>query len=548
VSKDNFSKRDAQAKATKQAQEYAERLTDPWWRICNLYKVKDKQGVVFTLAERYDSSWAQRDLYENMWYLNCILKARQLGLTTLIQLFILDRCLFNDNINAGVIAHTKEDAEYFFNDKIKFAYDNLPQDLRDLRSATSDTSRHLRFANGSQIRVGTSMRSGTYQYLHVSEFGKMCAKYPEKAQEVITGSLNTVAAGQFVFIESTAEGPFGEFYDMCERARTLAQRIEQNPDVMLTKMDYKFFFYPWWKHPHYALPDRVEIPAKLAEYFKRLEDHEGITLTPDQKAWYVKKEEEQRAMMKQEYPATPSEAFERNIEGAIYGEQLRRARAAGRICKLATERGVPVNTFWDLGRNDLNAIWFHQRVGQRNHFIYYYEYRLVDLTYYVQKLNEFREQFDWIYGVHYLPHDAEVIDMSSKNNESRERILNGAGLKPTRIVPRIPNLNDGIEITRKVFDSCWFDEEGCEAGLKTLAGYEYKWDASFKTFRKLPVENWAKNGADAFRQFAQGYRSAAATFAEQLALATGGNGGREYRKKQAHRHNQIYNPSNEHVV
>jgi len=530
------------------AENYLEKLTDPWWRIQNLYKIKDKQGAVFTLSERFETSWAQRELYENMHYLNCILKARQLGLTTLIQLFILDRCLFNDNINAGVIAHTKEDAEYFFSDKIKFAYDNLPDDLKALRPAVSDTTRHLRFSNGSQIRVGTSMRSGTYQYLHVSEFGKMCAKYPEKAQEVISGSLNTIAPGQIVFIESTAEGPHGEFYDMCKRSENITQAVSQEKDLTLTKMDYKFFFFPWWKHPDYVLHEAVTIPPKMVEYFRELNLREDIVLRPEQQAWYVKKEEEQRAMMKQEYPATSAEAFERTIEGAIYGEQLRRARASGRICKLPIERGVPVNTFWDLGRNDLNAIWFHQRVQQRNHFIFYFEYRLVDLTFYVEKLFEFRERYGWIYGRHYLPHDAEVTDMSSRHNESRETILNGAGLKPTTIVPRVRNLNDGIEATRKVFDSCYFDEEGCQDGLKALAGYEYVWDAMHKTFRKAPAENWAKNGADAFRQFAQGYRSASITFADQLAVASGGKSARAYRKQQGHAHNAIYNPTADHVV
>jgi len=194
-----------------------QRLADPFWRLNNLYKIKDKTGEVITLKV----NWAQYALYESMHYLNCILKARQLGMTTIIQIFMLDRCLFNDNQNAGVVAHNKEDAEAFFADKIKFAYDNLPEDLRKLRRADTNTTRALKFSNGSMIRVGTSMRSGTYQYIHISEFGKMCAKFPDKAAEVITGTLNTVAPGQMVFIESTAEGPFGEFYDMCREAQDL---------------------------------------------------------------------------------------------------------------------------------------------------------------------------------------------------------------------------------------------------------------------------------------------------------------------------------------
>ena len=63
-------------------------------------------------------------------YLNVILKARQLGFTTFIQLFMLDACLFNPNIRAGTIAHTLDDARVIFRDKVKFVYDNLPEDLK----------------------------------------------------------------------------------------------------------------------------------------------------------------------------------------------------------------------------------------------------------------------------------------------------------------------------------------------------------------------------------------------------------------------------------
>jgi hypothetical protein len=127
------------------------RLADPWWRLNNLYKIKDKQGNVIT----FKLNWAQKELYENMHYLNDILKARQLGMTTLIQIFMLDRCLFNDNQNAGVVAHNKEDAEAFFADKIKFAYDNLPDDLKALRKATSDTTQPCAYRHAQVAGVET---------------------------------------------------------------------------------------------------------------------------------------------------------------------------------------------------------------------------------------------------------------------------------------------------------------------------------------------------------------------------------------------------------
>jgi phage terminase large subunit len=56
-----------------------------------------------------------------------------------------------------------------------------------------------------------------------------------------------------------------------------------------------------------------------------------------------------------------------------------------------------------------------------------------------------------------------------------------------------------------MFSSCWFDAEKCEEGLNALANYQYVWDERYDTFRQTPLHNWASNGADAFRQFAQGY-------------------------------------------
>jgi len=518
----------------------AVKLTDPWWRLNNLYFIKNKQGQKI----RFKLNWAQRALYSDMWYLNLILKARQMGLTTFIQIFMLDRALFNDNLSMGIVAHNREDAEEFFEDKIKYAYDNLPEDLRAMITAESDTVRSLKFSNGSKIRVGTSLRSGTYQYVHISEFGKMCARFPEKAEEVITGTLNTIVPGQIAFIESTAEGPFGEFYEMCKVGEDLLEKVNQKKAVF-TKMDWKFFFFPWWKHPDYKLEDDVEIDEKLELYFRDLKEQHGISLNRKQKNWYVKKAAEQTDKMKQEYPSTPAEAFERNTELMIYGQQLRDARREGRITKLPIARGVPVNTFWDLGRNDYTAIWFHQEVSGKHHFVKYHQDRLRDLTYYADLLREMKEEHGWFYGRHFLPHDVEVVDISSEFSESRREILESAGVRPIEVVPKPRVLNDGIELMRKAFSLCYFDEEGCAEGLRALMAYEWTWDAVGKVTRQIPAKNWGCHGADAIRQFAQGYNGERHTWAEQ---ARSHRTGRRYIAEKAFGGNTTLLPTYDHLV
>ncbi len=521
------------------------RLADPWWRLNNLYWIKDKKGN----KVKFKLNWAQKFMYTTMWYLNIILKARQLGLTTFIQIFMLDRCIFNENINAGIVAHNKKDAEAFFNDKIKFAYDNLPEDLKKMIRVVNDTTSSLRFSNGSYITVGTSLRSGTYQYIHISEFGKMCAKFPDKAEEVITGTLNTIEAGQIAFIESTAEGPFGHFYDMCKTAQALTAAVAERL-IEFTQLDWKFFFFGAHQHPGYVLRQKVDIPDKYATYFKELREEYNIDLKPEQKFWYVKKAQEQGDKMKQEYPIVWTEAFEKTSQASIFGKQLQRARNQKRITQLPIVRGIPVNTFWDLGRNNANAIWFHQYVEARHHFIYYFEDRLEDLPYYVDILLELKREYKWYYGVHYLPHDADIVDVGALESKSRRKILEDAGLNPTRVVPKVRNLLDGVELARKVFDECWFDGEACELGLRALAGYEWKYDEILKVLRYTPVDNWAKNGADAFRQFAQGYRGPGKSWRQQARNAGDKSAaiGRMYARNRKPRRGTIMNPSLDHVV
>ncbi len=175
----------------------AAQFADPAWRLNNLYWIVDKSGRRI----RFKFNWAQEQLYRNLHYHNVILKARQLGVSTFVSLFMLDRCLFNSNVRAGTVAHDLPSAKGLFRDKVKYPYENLPEQLRAVRGALNDSSDELLLSNNSSLRIATSMRSGTLNYLHVSEFGKICARFPDRAREVVAGSLNTLAAGSMSFIE-----------------------------------------------------------------------------------------------------------------------------------------------------------------------------------------------------------------------------------------------------------------------------------------------------------------------------------------------------------
>ncbi len=128
-------------------------LQDPVWRLDNLYKIKDSAGSMIP----FKMNWAQIDFADNMHTFNVVLKARQLGFTTFILLYMLDHALFQDNQSCGVIAQDLNQAEDIFENKVRFAYVNLPEYVRALVPLVSDNSKELKFKNGSSMVVGTSL-------------------------------------------------------------------------------------------------------------------------------------------------------------------------------------------------------------------------------------------------------------------------------------------------------------------------------------------------------------------------------------------------------
>ena len=463
---------------------------DRWARLSSLYTIKNKAGI----AIPFRPNDAQRTLYDQLHTLNVILKARQMGFTTFLQILMLDACLFNSNTSAGIIAHNREDAEAFFDDKIKFAYDNLDPEIRKAIPATQDSAKSLTFSNGSKIRVGTSLRSGTFQYLHVSEFGKTCAQFPSKAKEIVTGAFNAVEAGQFIAVESTAEGQGGAFHDMVMEAKRHAEM--QRP---LTTLDFKLHFFPWFDDPSYALSDtdtgHVTLSEDQEKYFDKL-DAFGISLTPNQEAWYVKKLATMRDEMKREFPATVEEAFEASIEGAYYSEEMKRVRQDGRICRIPAEN-VPVDTFWDLGVNDDMVIWFRQKIGPEHRFIGYYANSGEGLEHYARYLKTWADDRKLTYGTHYMPHDAGARRLGYEAKTVQAMAIE-SGIRPVVVVPRIPSEKVGIEAVRSYLRRCWFDEAATPDGIWCLDNYRKEWDEDRGVFKDRPRHDKASHGAKAF--------------------------------------------------
>src|SRR6185503_9710995 len=343
--------------------EIIEQWADRRWRLNNLYYIQDKLGevVLFKLNE------AQTTLLDDLHFLNIILKARQMGFSTFILILALDCCLFNSNFAAGLVADTIDNAKGLLK-RIKFAYERLPVEIKAAVPIKTDNAYEVELCNGSGIEVGVSLRSGTKNFIHVSEYGKICAKAPDKAKEIKSGTLNTIASRQLVFIESTAEGRAGDFYDKTQQARGMADAKR-----VLGDLDYRFHFFAWWRDPTYQATSEHLITEEDEKYFDGLLTEEGIRLTDPQKWWYAAKKVEQGDDMWKEYPSTPDEAFKAARDGAYFAKEMRALRQREKIGAFPFVPGIAVDTFWDFGLGDTQTIWLHQLVAGENRFVGYFE-------------------------------------------------------------------------------------------------------------------------------------------------------------------------------
>ena len=474
--------------------EHIAKLKDRLWRLNHLYFIEDKNGA----CVRFKMTAEQLEYFENMHSRNVILKARQLGFTTECCIIQLDLALFHSK-HCALIAHTLPDAERLFRNKTKYAYDRLPEQIKAANPIVKETTSELVFQKGGSITVSTSFRGGTLYSLHVSEFGKICAKHPHKAREIVTGAFEAVPKNGKITLESTAEGRSGYFFDYCQESENNALKGKQ-----LGILDWKFFFFSWWKNQDYSLPVTTEIPQRLKDYFAELKAKYNIHTTPEQQQWYWQKEKTLGEDIKREYPSIPSEAFAQSVEGAYYKKQFKFLYENGRIGQLPDNSHLDVMTFWDLGVSDSMVIWFVRKIGDdRYQVIDYYENSGEGMRHYFKVLKD----RGYNYSAHYAPHD---IQNRSLMNDGKSRLdiakegyeIDGAKYSVRfQVVPNI-GIMDGIELAREILPRCEFDETKCGEGISHLENYRKEWDDKKGCWKDKPLHDHTSHGADGFRYFA----------------------------------------------
>lgn len=183
-----------------------------------------------------------------------------------------------------------------------------------------------------------------------------------------------------------------------------------------------------------------------------------------------------------------------NLEGAVFAKELRKTREQNRVTLVPWDRETPVDTFWDLGKRDLTAIWFVQRVALQWRILGYFEDRQEDIHYYLQEC----QRRPYTYGTFFMPHDAAASRIGQKR--TIKQIVQAMG-KDVRIVPRTQKKVNAINAARMIFPNCYFDGDECVDGLQRLSHYRYK--ISDGQFSEEPLHDDASNAADAFMAIGQ---------------------------------------------
>lgn len=505
-----------------------ERLADRMWRLNHLYWIINKDG----LLQRFQLNWAQQKLHQELWYRNDILKARQLGISTYVAMLMLDMSLFRSNFHCGIIDKSLVDGTGKIS-KIELAYkslDYVPDNPTEEDIALAELGRLIKgeiqakpskttisFSNGSRITAGTSLRGGTFQFLHVSELGYVAAHAPLRAREIVTGAMNAVSKDGVIVRESTHEGgKFGLNYEMTKASMEMVGKP-------LSSLDWKFFFFPWWKNPEYTLDNNpMEIRRTFsldaftvedAKYFEELRVNHKIQLTIQQKRWYSAQAKTFGGLVRQEYPSTPEEAFQALVEGSIYGSYLDFLRSQGRLCaEFEKDDLAPYYVSWDIGMADYMCLWLWQVRGDGKFYVMdCLQANDKPLEWYINFIRkEWEVEFGPIYK-HLLPHDAGRRD---PHGISFDTHLRRAGLRVS-VVPRTPDVWAGIFSVRRLLNHCIFHErcsrplkiDGVEymSGVNALENYQKAPAGAHGVERDTPLHNRCSHAADGFRTFAEAY-------------------------------------------
>lgn len=198
-----------------------------------------------------------------------------------------------------------------------------------------------------------------------------------------------------------------------------------------------------------------------------------------------------------------------DVDGAIFGAEMSEMRAQGRITRVLHDALLLVDTYWDLGRNDFNAILFTQKAGREIRGIDYYQDQFKGLREYLYILKE-RESLGYRYGCFYFPHDIMVHEYT--NNQTRldtfkiyfEEIWGRIPVqgKDFVVVDRMKTMQQGHDAARLVLPYVFLDEVRCAEFIYAMKTYHRKLIDGTNSYSDEHVHDDSSHGASAFMQLA----------------------------------------------
>lgn len=491
------------------------KLLDPVWRLTSgeLYKIKtaDGRGIIpfvpraeqRALLLKLLASIEGRQPGEERPSQFVELKARRLGYSTAIGVFISDCLGFRKSFTATLIDQTGDDAKKKMNDIVKVAVSSLRSlfDFRLIKDNDSELSITTRGdKEGKEVSTfyaGTKARGGSNNFLWASELGVIQFDDPPRADEIITGAFPSARHG-IKLVETTWKGgKGGKLFEIIE------------PTLSGTANDWQVSFSPWYLDPR-NVSASATLDRESAEYFAKIADRlhaGGIVISEEQRRWWASERRTLGIFMARENPTFLDECWTVPVPGAIYAADIQRAWTEGRVGNVPLYEGAPVNTSWDLGAPANMAVWYWQIVGREIRIIDYDHGDLGTLTKRVGHMNAKGYSF----GKHYLPHDAQTTERSGTNFTSE---LIAAGLPSTSLVtvPRCHSVWIGINHAKEMFANIAFRLPHCQKGLDALQAYRKKTEGEGALSTEEPVHDWSSHPADAFRMMAEAHRAGLVSF------------------------------------
>ena len=155
-----------------------------------------------------------------------------------------------------------------------------------------------------------------------------------------------------------------------------------------------------------------------------------------------------------------------------------------------------VHTCWDLGSPVNTCVWFFQIVAG--------EIRVIDIDMDldltpVERVARMLAK-GYLYGIHFLPHDAMATQKSGRTFLME---LKETGLANVKAVPRTNDVWIGINKLRGILPRFSFRVPECERGLEALCAYHTVRETSTGMARDEPFHDASSHGCDALRVLAE---------------------------------------------